>query len=84
MKIILNTPLIVTLHSTGAILSTAIALLFAVICNFYVLKNMRNLIFETWLHFGKIFMYGFIMMIAVELTFLFCNYSFQQNQKLVR
>ena len=84
MKIILNTPLIVTFHSTGAILSTAIALLFAVICNFYILKNMRNLIFRNLVTFRKKFMYGFIMMIAVELTFLFCNYSFQQNQKLVR
>ena len=43
---------------------------------------MKFNFFETWLHFGKIFMYGFIMMIAVELTFLFCNYSFQQNQKI--
>ncbi|PHK50879.1 putative polysaccharide biosynthesis protein [Staphylococcus edaphicus] len=70
IKIILNTPLIVAFHSAGAILSTAIALLFAVLCNFYILKKYAKFNFaETWLHFGKIFIYGFVMMIAVELTF---------------
>ena len=30
-------------HTPGAILSTSIALLFAIGCNFYILKNTRNL-----------------------------------------
>jgi len=83
MKTILNTPLIVTFHSTGAILSTAIALLFAVICNFYILKKYAKFNFsETWLHFGKIFMYGFIMMIAVELTFFILQLFISTESKI--
>ena len=83
IKIILNTPLIVTFHSTGAILSTAIALLFAVICNFYILKKYAKFnFFETWLHFGKIFMYGFIMMIAVELTFFILQLFISTESKI--
>ena len=40
---ILNYPLIMLLHTPGAVLSTAIALLFAICCNFYILKNMQTL-----------------------------------------
>ena len=69
LKVILNTPLIMAFHTAGAILSTAIALLFAVLCNFYILKKYAKFDFsETWLHFGKIFLYGLIMMIVVELS----------------
>ncbi|MFF5907441.1 MULTISPECIES: putative polysaccharide biosynthesis protein [Staphylococcus] len=69
LKVILNTPLILAFHTAGAILSTAIALLFAVICNFYILKKYANFDFsETLLHFGKIFLYGFLMMVVVELS----------------
>ena len=69
LKVILNTPLIMAFHTAGAILSTAIALLFAVLCNFYILKKYAKFDFsETWLHFGKIFLYGLIMMIIVELS----------------
>lgn len=43
IKLILNYPLIMLLHTPGAVLSTAIALLFAICCNFYILKNMQTL-----------------------------------------
>lgn len=70
IKIILNTPLIYAFHTAGAILSTAIALLFAIICNFVILKKYAHFNFtETWLQFSKIFLYGFIMMIAVEISY---------------
>ena len=83
IKIILNTPLIVTFHTAGAILSTAIALLFAVLCNFYILKKFAKFNFsETWLHFGKIFMYGFIMMIGVELTFFILQMFISPEHKI--
>ncbi len=83
IKIILNTPLIVTFHTAGAILSTAIALLFAVLCNFYILKKYAKFNFsETWLHFGKIFMYGFIMMIGVELTFFILQMFISPEHKI--
>ncbi|PTI66284.1 putative polysaccharide biosynthesis protein [Staphylococcus succinus] len=70
IKIILNTPLIVVFHSQGAVLSTALALLFAISCNFVILKKYAKFNFgETWLHFSKIFLYGLIMMIVVEAVF---------------
>lgn len=43
IKLALNYPLIMLFHTPGAILSTSIALLFAIGCNFYILKNMRSL-----------------------------------------
>ncbi|WP_436854150.1 putative polysaccharide biosynthesis protein [Staphylococcus caeli] len=83
IKIILNTPLIVVFHTAGAILSTAIALLFAVLCNFYILKKYARFNFsETWLHFGKIFLYGFIMMIGVELTFFILQMFISPERKI--
>ncbi|WP_436859758.1 putative polysaccharide biosynthesis protein [Staphylococcus caeli] len=83
IKIILNTPLIVAFHTAGAILSTAIALLFAVLCNFYILKKYARFNFsETWLHFGKIFLYGFIMMIGVELTFFILQMFISPERKI--
>ncbi|MEJ7175394.1 polysaccharide biosynthesis C-terminal domain-containing protein, partial [Staphylococcus caprae] len=39
IKLILNYPLIMLLHTAGAVLSTSIALLFAIGCNFYILKK---------------------------------------------
>lgn len=70
LKAVLNIPLIVAFHTAGAILSTAIALLFANICNFIILKKYAKFTFtETFIQFAKIFIYGFIMMIGVELTF---------------
>lgn len=70
IKLGLNIPLIMLFHTPGAVLSTGIALLFANICNLIILKVYAKYDFrETWIQFGKIFMYGFIMMIGVELTF---------------
>ncbi|MBF7016819.1 putative polysaccharide biosynthesis protein [Staphylococcus durrellii] len=83
IKIILNTPLIYTFHTAGAILSTAIALLFAIICNFIILKKYAHFNFtETWLHFSKIFLYGFIMMIAVEISYYLIQLVISPESKL--
>ena len=58
------------MHTGCAILSTAISLLFAIICNFIILKKYAKFKFsDTWLHFAKIFLYGLIMMVVVELTY---------------
>ncbi|MCP6646189.1 polysaccharide biosynthesis C-terminal domain-containing protein, partial [Klebsiella pneumoniae] len=57
-------------HTAGAVLSTGIALLFANICNFYILKKYAKFTFtETWIQFAKIFIYGFIMMLCVEAAY---------------
>lgn len=70
IKVLLNIPLIFMFHTTGAILSTAIALLFAVLCNLYILKKYIKFDFsETWIHFSQIILCSLIMMISVELTF---------------
>lgn len=83
IKIILNTPLIYALHTAGAILSTAIALLFAIICNFIILKKYAHFNFtETWLHFSKIFLYGFIMMIAVEISYFLIQLVISPQSKI--
>ncbi|GEQ05447.1 putative polysaccharide biosynthesis protein [Staphylococcus gallinarum] len=83
IKVILNTPLIVAFHSAGAILSTAIALLFAVSCNFVILKKYAKFNFsETWLHFSKIFLYGLIMMVAVEITSYILQLFISQEHKI--
>ncbi|XVL43347.1 polysaccharide biosynthesis protein [Staphylococcus equorum] len=82
IKVVLNTPLIIAFHSAGAILSTAIALLFAVSCNLYILKKHAKFDFsETWLHFGKIFLYSLIMMISVELTFFILQFFISTQSK---
>src|SRR5699024_9815608 len=83
IKVILNTPLIMSFHSAGAILSTAIALSFAVACNLFILKKHAKFDFsETWLHFGKIFLYSLIMMIAVELTFFILQLFISTQSKV--
>jgi O-antigen/teichoic acid export membrane protein len=83
IKIILNTPLIYAFHTAGAILSTAIALLFAIICNFIILKKYAHFNFtETWLHFSKIFLYGFIMMIAVEISYFLIQLVISPQSKI--
>lgn len=70
VKVVLNFPLIVAFHTAGAVLSTGIALLFANICNFYILKKYAKFTFtETWIQFAKIFIYGFIMMLCVEAAY---------------
>ncbi|WP_251942763.1 polysaccharide biosynthesis protein [Staphylococcus sp. Marseille-Q5304] len=74
IKFILNIPLIMMFHTVGAVFSTGLATLFAVICNLVILKIYAKFNFsETWLHFGKIFIYSFIMMIVVEI----CSYVLQ-------
>lgn len=83
IKIVLNTPLIYMFHTSGAILSTAIALLFANICNFVILKKYAKFNFsETWLHFAKIFLFGFIMMLAVELTYFILQFIVSPESKM--
>ena len=70
IKFILNTPLIILFHTAGAILSTCIALIFAIICNLVVLKKYARFKFEdTIFDVCHILLYGFIMMIVVELTY---------------
>lgn len=59
------------LHTPGAVLSTAIALLFAICCNFYILKKYANFKFSySWIHLAKIILISIIMMIGVESDFL--------------
>lgn len=68
VKLILNVPLIIALHTAGAILSTAIALLVAIGCNFVVLKKYAHFHFrETIYDVCRILIYSFIMMIGVEI-----------------
>lgn len=70
IKLALNYPLIMLLHTPGAVLSTAIALLFAIGCNFYILKKYAKFKFSySWIQFAKIFLYSFIMMIGVEVVY---------------
>ncbi|WP_340296787.1 putative polysaccharide biosynthesis protein [Staphylococcus coagulans] len=67
LKFLLNMPLIIMFETAGAILSTAIALLFAILCNFVVLKKYaRFKFYDTLLDTCKILFYGFLMMIIVE------------------
>ncbi|WP_278925413.1 putative polysaccharide biosynthesis protein [Staphylococcus auricularis] len=67
IKVVINVPLIYVLHTPGAVLSTAIALLFANICNLVVIKKHAQFNYsETWMHFAKIFFYGLLMMVIVE------------------
>lgn len=83
LKIILNMPLIVFFHTGGAIISTGIALLFANLCNFYVLKKYAKYNFtETWIQFAQIFIYGFIMMLSVELVYWLISFVVSPERKI--
>ncbi|EGQ4189918.1 polysaccharide biosynthesis protein [Staphylococcus pseudintermedius] len=67
LKFILNMPLIIMFETAGAILSTAIALTFAIVCNFFILKKYARFKFnETIIDVCKILLYSFMMMIIVE------------------
>ena len=71
LKLALNIPLIMTFHTAGAILSTAIALSFAITANFFILKIYAKYEFtETFVQVAKIFIYSLIMMISVEIVYL--------------
>ncbi len=67
IKLALNYPLL--FHTPGAVLSTSIALLFAIGCNFYIKKYAKFKFSYSWIHFAKIFLYSFIMMLGVEAVF---------------
>lgn len=70
LKLILNMPLIIMFQTAGAILSTAIALTFAIVCNLIVLKKYAHFKFsETIIDVCKILLYGFIMMTIVEIIY---------------
>lgn len=70
LKLILNMPLIIMFETAGAILSTAIALTFAIVCNFFILKKYARFKFnETIIDVCKILLYSFIMMIIVEIIY---------------
>ncbi|AVQ33296.1 polysaccharide biosynthesis protein [Staphylococcus muscae] len=70
LKLLLNHPLIVMFHTAGAILSTAIALSFAIIASLLVLKKYAGYrISGTLYDVGKILICGFIMMIIVEAVY---------------
>ncbi|GAB0284466.1 polysaccharide biosynthesis protein [Staphylococcus pseudintermedius] len=56
LKFILNMPLIIMFETAGAILSTAIALTFAIVCNFFILKKYARFKFnETIIDVCKIY-----------------------------
>lgn len=70
LKFILNMPLIIMFETAGAILSTAIALTFAIVCNFFILKKYARFKFnETIIDVCKILLYSFMMMIIVEIIY---------------
>lgn len=70
LKFILNMPLIIMFETAGAILSTAIALTFAIVCNFFILKKYARFKFnETIIDVCKILLYSFMMMIIVEIVY---------------
>lgn len=83
IKFILNTPLIILFHTAGAILSTSIALLFAILCNLIVLKKYARFKFEdTIFDVCHIFLYGFIMMIVVELTYFVLQFFISPSTQI--
>lgn len=70
IKLVLNHPLIVMFHTAGAILSTAIALTFAIVTSLMIIRKYAGFkLADTVLDFGKILIYGFVMMIIVELVY---------------
>ena len=82
MKFALNIPLIIAFHTGGAILSTGIALLFANICNLIILKKHAKMNFQkTWFQMSKIFMYSFIMMLAVQLMYFLLQFIVSPETK---
>ena len=81
LKLALNIPLIMTFHTAGAILSTAIALSFA-ITNFFILKIYAKYEFtETFVQVAKIFIYSLIMMISVEIVYLILGHFVPVERK---
>ncbi|MFO3719274.1 putative polysaccharide biosynthesis protein [Staphylococcus felis] len=71
VKLILNFPLIIAFQTAGAIVSTAIALCIAILCNMIILKKYAHFHFrETFYDISKILIYSFVMMIVVECTVL--------------
>ena len=71
VKLILNIPLIMIFHTSGAVLSTAIALMVANVANLMILKVYAKFHFtDTLVQVAKIFIYSLIMMISVEVVYL--------------
>ena len=82
LKLALNIPLIMTFHTAGAILSTAIALSFAITANFFILKIYAKYEFtETFVQVAKIFIYSLIMMISVEIVYLILGHFVPVERK---
>ncbi|MGW9857011.1 O-antigen/teichoic acid export membrane protein [Staphylococcus hominis] len=82
LKLALNFPLIMTFRTAGAILSTAIALIFAITANFFILKIYAKFEFtETFVQVAKIFIYSLIMMISVEIVYLILGHFIPVERK---
>ena len=82
VKLILNIPLIMIFHTSGAVLSTAIALMVANVANLMILKVYAKFHFtDTLVQVAKIFIYSLIMMISVEVVYFLLSLFISVDRK---
>ncbi|RIO62828.1 polysaccharide biosynthesis C-terminal domain-containing protein, partial [Staphylococcus haemolyticus] len=82
VKLILNIPLIMIFHTSGAVLSTAIALTVANVANLMILKVYAKFHFtDTLVQVAKIFIYSLIMMISVEVVYFLLSLFISVDRK---
>ncbi|MCH4383068.1 polysaccharide biosynthesis protein [Staphylococcus haemolyticus] len=82
VKLILNIPLIMIFHTSGAVLSTAIALTVANVANLMILKVYAKFHFtDTLVQVAKIFIYSLIMMISVEVVYFILSLFISVDRK---
>lgn len=70
IKAVINIPLIVAFHTVGAVLGTAIALIFAIVCNLYVIRKYAHFkLRSTITDILYITFYSIIMVLAVQIVY---------------
>ncbi|RXK18294.1 polysaccharide biosynthesis protein [Macrococcus sp. DPC7161] len=83
IKAIINLPLIIVFHTNGAVLGTAIALLFAIICNMLVIKKYAGFQYrQTLRHILYITLYSLLMLVSVEIVYALMSFFLNSGRKL--
>ena len=71
VKLVINIPLIMVFHTVGAVLATAIAMTFNIVCNLYVIKKYAGFQYRTTARqMLMITLYSLIMVLVVQIVYV--------------
>lgn len=83
VKLVINIPLIMAFHTVGAVLATAIAMTFNIVCNLYVIKKYAGFQYRTTARqMLMITLYSLIMVLVVQIVYVILMQFLTVSNKL--